>query len=136
MFTYSSFVWRRTLNIIDILAVGGVRNAKPFKTRNFLMEIRKEHIGPYTIFRLSGNLDHEAVDFTLSEIAEPGDKRIVVDIDNVDKIDSSGYGSLIKMWKGITYHGGELHLLCSKRSILIKLEELNLQKILHIFKDS
>ena len=100
------------------------------------MEIKKEQIGPYVVYHLSGDLDHEAVDFALSEIAEPGDKKIVVDINAIERIDSTGYGGLIKLWKDVTYHGGELHLLCSKPRIIAKLEELNIHKILHIFKDS
>jgi anti-anti-sigma factor len=100
------------------------------------MDIRKEQIGPYVVYHLSGDLDHLAIDFALAEIAEPGDRRIVLDINGVDRIDSTGYGGLIKLWKGVTYHGGELHLLCSNSRILQKLEELNIHKILHIFRDN
>ncbi len=99
------------------------------------MEIKKEFVGPYTVYHFTGNLDHEAVDFALSEITETGDKKIVINMNGIERIDSTGYGGIIKLWKGITYHGGELHLLCANQKILDKLEELNLHKILHIFRD-
>ncbi len=100
------------------------------------MEIKKHNIGPYVIYTLKGCLDHQTIDFVISEITEPRDRRIVIDINAVTRIDSTGYGSLIKLWKRVTYQGGELHLLCSEQKILDKLHELNLHKIIHVFKDN
>ena len=99
------------------------------------MEIKKQNLGPYVVYSLKGCLDHQTIDFVISEITAPRDRRIVIDLEEVTRIDSTGYGSLIKLWKSVTYQGGELHLLCSQAKFLDKLRELNLHKIIHIFQD-
>ena len=99
------------------------------------MEIKKQNLGPYVVYSLKGCLDRQTIDFVISEITEPRDRRIVIDINQVTRIDSTGYGSIIKLWKSVTYQGGELHLLCSEAKFLEKLHELNLHKVIHIFQD-
>ncbi|MFH0921499.1 MAG: STAS domain-containing protein [Fibrobacterota bacterium] len=99
------------------------------------MEIKKQAFGEYSIYRLKGSLDHQSVDFVMSEITESRGHKVVIDINEVSHIDSTGFGVLIKLWKSVTYQDGELHLLCRQSGFLNKLYELNLHKIIHIFSD-
>lgn len=99
------------------------------------MEIRKKNLGQYIVYQLKGVLDYQTIDFVLSEIVEPRDRRIIIDLNEVVRIDSTGYGSLIRLWKNVTYQGGELHLVCRETRFLEKLHELNLHKIIHIFRE-
>jgi anti-anti-sigma factor len=99
------------------------------------MKIKKQAIGEYTIYHLTGSFDFNSIDFVLSDITEPANKKIIIDINDLNRIDSTGYGTLIKLWKTVTFQKGEFHLLCSNRKFLDKLAELNLTRILHIFHD-
>jgi len=99
------------------------------------MEIKKQTLGEYSVYRLSGALDNQSVDFVMSEITDTRGRKVVIDINEVNHIDSTGFGFLIRLWKNVTYQNGELHLLCRKSGFLDTLHELNLHKIIHIFND-
>lgn len=51
-------------------------------------------------------------------VVAEGHRRIVLDLDDVDFLDSTGLGVLVGALKRVRTHGGELHLVCTNPRIL------------------
>jgi len=72
-----------------------------------------EHSGQTAVMHLSGNLDHLTATSVRKEIANAvatGHARLVIDMDQVAFIDSSGLGSLISGLKAARIAGGDLRI--------------------------
>jgi anti-sigma B factor antagonist len=79
------------------------------------MEITKRSIGGVTIFDLDGKLtigkgDVVLRDALLAEL-EHGGKNVLINLDKVGTIDSSGLGELIRCKVTTTSHGAQVKLL-------------------------
>ncbi|MCB0978710.1 MAG: STAS domain-containing protein [Acidimicrobiales bacterium] len=73
-----------------------------------------EH-GEWSVLRVGGEIDvatAPGLRQRLVALVGEGRYRIVVDMSQVDFIDSTGLGVLIGTLKRVRSHGGELHLVC------------------------
>jgi len=79
------------------------------------MEITKRKVGDVAIFDLSGKLTIGKGDVVLRETLvdelENGGKQVLVNLDSVTTIDSSGLGELIRSKVTATSHQAEVKLL-------------------------
>jgi anti-sigma B factor antagonist len=66
------------------------------------------------------------------ELFEAGCTSLIVDLSNVDYLDSSGLGVLVAGLKRAREHGGEVHIVTSKVRIMRVLEVTGLDKIFSI----
>lgn len=70
---------------------------------------------------------------TLVDLVSDGANRIVVDLEGVDFLDSTGIGVLVGGLKRVRTHGGELVLVCTQQRILKVFEITGLTTIFAIY---
>ncbi|TCS93465.1 anti-sigma F factor antagonist [Hazenella coriacea] len=96
---------------------------------------RRHHI---LIVRLSGELDHhtaEQVRNTIESELDSGMTHLVLNLANLEFMDSSGLGVILGRYKRVSQLGGKM-ALCSIRPSIFRLMEMSgLFKILPIFED-
>ena len=68
----------------------------------------------------------------LIELVTDGKRRIVVDLEGVDFLDSTGLGVLVGGLKRLRSHDGDLSLVCSQTRILKVFEITGLTKVFAI----
>lgn len=88
--------------------------------------------GPFTVVEVSGEVDvytaprlREAV---VSAI-DGGSLRLVVDVDNVEFLDSTGVGVLVGALKKVRSGGGTLDIVCTQPRLLKIFEITGLDKV-------
>jgi anti-sigma B factor antagonist len=69
----------------------------------------------------------------LVELASEGHYKIVVDLEGVDFLDSTGLGVLVGGLKRLRSHDGDLFLVCTQHRILKVFEITGLTKVFSIF---
>ncbi|MGH9116922.1 MAG: STAS domain-containing protein [Acidimicrobiales bacterium] len=78
------------------------------------------------VLRVTGEIDVATAprlrEHVVTLVAE-GETRLVVDLEGVDFIDSTGLGALVGALKRVRTHGGELAIVCT-RSRLLKVFEI------------
>lgn len=92
--------------------------------------------GGWTVLRVQGEVDvYTAPRFReqLIELVSRGERRIVVDLDGVDFLDSTGLGVLVGGLKRVRTHEGEMVLVCTKSRILKVFEITGLTKVFTIY---
>lgn len=81
--------------------------------------------------RFSGALDAETVHEALSEIdavVETEPTRVVVDLGDLERLDSAGVHALVTLYKRVTRTGGTVVVVNAKAQPLMVLELLKLTK--------
>jgi len=68
----------------------------------------------------------------LIQLVDEGQRRILVDLEGVEFLDSTGLGVLVGGLKRVRGHDGELALVCTQRRILKVLEITGLTKVFGI----
>ncbi len=66
-------------------------------------------------------------------LIDAGRRDIVVDLDGLDFMDSTGLGVLVAVLKKMSLEGGRIRLVCSKRSILKVFNITGLDKVFAIY---
>ena len=91
---------------------------------------------PYTVLAVKGDVDvHSAPRLRekLVELVSEGARKIVVDLDGVDFLDSTGLGVLVGGLKRVRSHDGDMGLVCTRTRILKVFE---LTRLTEVFKIS
>ena len=94
-----------------------------------LESIERDGIAVLTV---CGELDLSAapqLQERLLELADDGHRRIVVDLEGVEFIDSAGLGVLVRGFKRARLHDGDLALVCTRERILKLLEITSLTRV-------
>lgn len=100
------------------------------------LSIHVHRTGETHVFDLSGSLDiatAPTVRAALLEAAERGDHRIVVDLNRVEFLDSTGLGALIGAQRRAKEAGGEIRLTVPEGQILRLLRITGLLKIFGVY---
>lgn len=90
------------------------------------------------IVRLSGELDHhtaEQVRKTIESELDSGMTHLVLNLANLEFMDSSGLGVILGRYKRVSQLGGKMTLCSIQPSIYRLMEMSGLFKILPIFED-
>lgn len=98
------------------------------------IDIKSEHNGASLIFRLKGSLDlatSPTVRAALLEAANEGKHEIVVDLSNVEFIDSTGLGALIGGHRRALENSGGVSLVVTEGPIS---RLLNITGLIRVFK--
>jgi anti-sigma B factor antagonist len=87
--------------------------------------------GTTRVLSLTGELDSYTSNRlkSISEIWIPGSRRLVVNLDKLDYIDSSGLAALVRMWVMARDNGAEMVLKCRSTRILRILEITGLSNL-------
>jgi anti-sigma B factor antagonist len=97
------------------------------------MQLRTEvsEIAGWTVVSLYGELDvatTPGLREQLVELIADGARMLVLDLDGVDFIDSTGLGTIISVLKRARTHGGDLRLVCTQSRITRLFEITGLDK--------
>lgn len=95
----------------------------------------------YAVVAVEGEVDvysAPALRAKLMELADGGASRIVVDLESVEFLDSTGLGVLVAALSRVRRAGGDLELICSQRRILRVFEITGLTKVftIHATRDA
>jgi anti-sigma B factor antagonist len=91
----------------------------------------------YAVLSVRGEVDvYTAPKFRerLIELVSDGKHRIIVDLEGVDFLDSTGLGVLVGGLKRLRSHDGDLLLVCTQSRILKVFEITGLTKVFSIYK--
>ncbi len=102
------------------------------------IDIKTEHDGDALVFRLRGSLDiatSPTVRAALSEAADEGKHDIIVDLTELQFIDSTGLGALIGGHRRAVEHGGRLSLIAREGAILRLLNITGLIRVFAVYPD-
>lgn len=100
------------------------------------IDIKTEHNGAALIFRLRGSLDlatSPTVRAALLEAANEGKHEIIVDLKNVEFIDSTGLGALIGGHRRALESGGGVSLVINEGPISRLLNITGLMRVFKVF---
>ena len=103
------------------------------------MKFTLKVVGDVCVLKLEGKFTGGGDSFFLREkiknILSMGIQKILIDMEGVPYIDSTGVGFLVGSHTSITQEGGQLKLLRVKPKILEVLKVMNLLKVFEIFED-
>ena len=91
---------------------------------------------PYIVLAVAGEVDvytAPRLREKLVELVSQGKHQIVVDLEGVDFLDSTGLGVLVGGLKRLRSHEGDLSLVCTRQRILKVFEITGLTKVFSIF---
>jgi anti-sigma B factor antagonist len=97
------------------------------------MELRTEvsEVEGWTVVAVHGEID-VATSPTLRErlidLVNGGNTRLVLDLEAVDFLDSTGLGTIVSLLKRVRTHGGDLRLVCTEARIRRLFEITGLDK--------
>lgn len=98
--------------------------------------IALEEVDDYSIVVLSGEVDvYSAPKLrdTIKKLVEEGRFRIVVDLEHVAFLDSTGLGVLVGGLKRVKHHQGDLGIICRQERILRIFRITGLTKVFNIY---
>jgi anti-sigma B factor antagonist len=97
------------------------------------MELRTDvsQIAGWTVVSVYGEVDvatSPALRELLIRLVSEGSSRLVIDLEGVDFLDSTGLGTIISALKRARTHGGDLRLVCTQARIARLFEITGLDK--------
>lgn len=90
---------------------------------------------PYTVVAVTGEIDVSTSPHlrdTILELLERQKRRLVIDLDGIDFLDSTGLGILVGASKRLRAAGGTLTLVCSQPRILRTFKVTNLERVFNV----
>ncbi len=104
------------------------------------MDIEVRSQGPVKIIKLRGRLSlGEPVDrlrATVEDLLKAGDNRLVLDLEELATMDSSGIGLLARFLTSAKQQGGSLKLVNPSKFVVQTLKLVGLLNLFEIFTDS
>lgn len=101
------------------------------------LDVALESIGDFSVISLTGEVDvysapklREAI----KDLVEEGNYHIVVDLEKVAFLDSTGLGVLVGGLKRVKPHQGELGIICNQEKILRIFRITGLTKVFPIHR--
>ena len=101
------------------------------------LSIETEKLGEAVVLHVAGEVDV----FTAPQLREAlvgaieeGSRDVVVDLQGVDFLDSTGLGVLVAGLKRVRQYGGDLSLVCTREHILKILDITGLVKVLKVLR--
>ncbi len=101
-----------------------------------VLDVAVESVGERSLIALSGEVDvYSAYKLrdTIKDLVEEGHYHLVVDLEKVAFLDSTGLGVLVGGLKRVRNHGGELGIICSQEKILRVFRITGLTKVFPIY---
>ena len=102
-----------------------------------VLDVTVESVGGRSIIALTGEVDvYSAYKLreTIKDLVEEGRYDIVVDLERVAFLDSTGLGVLVGGLKRVKHHQGELGIICDQERILRIFRITGLTKVFPIYR--
>ena len=103
------------------------------------VKLTTRKVGDVTVIDAAGRitLGEGASTFrdTIKDLANKGDKKILVNLGEVSYIDSSGIGDMVSGFTTVTNHGGQLKLLGLSKRVKDLLQITKLYTVFEVFDD-
>ena len=103
------------------------------------VKLTTRQVGDVTVVDAAGRitLGEGASTFrdTIRNLAEKGDKKLLVNLGDVSYIDSSGIGEMVSSYTSVTNHGGQLKLLGLNKRVKDLLQVTKLYTVFEVFED-
>jgi anti-sigma B factor antagonist len=119
--------------VLDRLGLG-MQNRTPVK-----MQTTTRHVGDVAVLEISGRITLGEGNVMLREIVrellDKGNKKIVLDLDEVQYVDSSGIGELVKTHTTVRNQGGQLRLINLNKRVNDLLQMTRLSAVFDIARD-
>jgi anti-anti-sigma factor len=104
-----------------------------------VLQIAVRHVGPVTVFTLSGQLAYEdgtrRLREALTAAVADGPRSCLIDLRDVTYLDSGGVGLLVAMFRHVTRRGGQFKLLSPSPAARRVLGISQLTRVFDIFDD-
>jgi len=111
------------------------------------MQLKTKNIGGITVIELAGrmtvdnihsltkSIERNVFPFTgkIEDSAQKSNNRVILDMEGVEAIDSSGLGTILFLAKKCRALGGELKIVSIRPDVKMVIEIVKFDKILHIF---
>jgi anti-sigma B factor antagonist len=100
------------------------------------LDVSVEGVGDFSLIGLVGEVDvYSAPKLreTIKELVDEGKHNIVVDLERVAFLDSTGLGVLVGGLKRVKHHNGELGIICNQEKILRIFRITGLTKVFPIY---
>lgn len=101
------------------------------------LEVTLESVGDLSLVRLAGEVDvysapklREAI----KDLVDKGKYNIVVDLERVAFLDSTGLGVLVGGLKRVKHHDGDLGIVCNQEKILRIFRITGLTKVFPVYR--
>lgn len=108
--------------------------------RGCTLEIETKTVDGVNIVRLKGRLAMgpplERFNSTITQLLGKGENRIVIDLEEVPSIDSSGIGTLVRFLTSAKQSGGAIRLLKPSKFTVQTLRMVGLLNLFSTFEDS
>lgn len=103
------------------------------------VKLTTRQVGDVTVIDAAGRitLGEGASQFrdTIRDLAAKGDKKILLNLNEVNYIDSSGIGEMVSGFTTVTNHGGQLKLLGLSKRVKDLLQITKLYTVFEVFDD-
>jgi anti-sigma B factor antagonist len=103
------------------------------------LNLRTSELDGVTVFAVEGEIDvytAPRLRDRITELVGDGAYQIVVDLEGVDFLDSTGLGVLVGGLKKVRAHGGSLQLVCTQERLLKIFRITGLAKVFAIHDDT
>ena len=100
------------------------------------MNVRTRKEGPWTVIEVDGEIDAHTAPGLKEAIGgsiDHGERKIVVDLEGVSFMDSTGLGVLVSALKRIEHEDGKLRVASASRPILRVMQITGLDKIMPLY---
>jgi anti-sigma B factor antagonist len=102
-----------------------------------ILEAELERVDPITaVFRLTGRMTLgmrlREIESTISDAAENGVERLILDLSGIEFIDSAGLGALMILYGNMKLRGGQLRLVAPGQKVFEVLKRTHTDAILPV----
>jgi anti-sigma B factor antagonist len=105
-------------------------------TGGIILNAHVKEVGGVPVVELEGEIDLSTSPVfkeTVYQVIESGHKDVVIDLNGLEFMDSTGLGVLVAALKKTSMVGGSIKLICNKRNILKVFTITGLDKVFSIY---
>jgi len=120
-----------------VLVRGYIREGAPLSdTGGVILNAHVKEVGGVPVVELEGEIDLSTSSIfkeTVYQVIESGHNDVIIDLNELEFMDSTGLGVLVAALKKTSMAGGSIRLICNKRNILKVFTITGLDKVFSIY---
>jgi len=106
------------------------------ETGGVILHAHVKEVGGVPVVELEGEIDLSTSSVfkeTVYQVIESGHNDVIIDLNGLEFMDSTGLGVLVAALKKTSMEGGSIKLICNKRNILKVFTITGLDKVFSIY---